>query len=62
MAMTYAAAPMMAKTHGQPASPTTMGKELANVVYRLKYQLSQLNNITLFGKLNGAVGNFNAHY
>jgi len=62
MAMAYAEIPMMAKTHGQPASPTTMGKEVANVVYRLKYQLTQLKNITLFGKLNGAVGNFNAHY
>jgi adenylosuccinate lyase len=62
MAMDYADIPMMAKTHGQPASPTTMGKELANVVYRLKYQLNQLSHITLFGKLNGAVGNFNAHY
>ncbi|MFC3193931.1 adenylosuccinate lyase [Marinicella sediminis] len=62
MAMTYADVPMMAKTHGQPASPTTMGKEMANVVYRLKYQLDQLSHITLFGKLNGAVGNFNAHY
>ncbi|WP_223787739.1 adenylosuccinate lyase [Marinicella meishanensis] len=62
MAMAYADMPMMAKTHGQPASPTTMGKELANVVFRLKYQLDQLAHITLFGKLNGAVGNFNAHY
>ncbi len=62
MAMAYADVPMMAKTHGQPASPTTMGKELANVVFRLKYQLNQLSHITLFGKLNGAVGNFNAHY
>lgn len=62
MAMAYAEVPMMAKTHGQPASPTTMGKELANVVFRLKYQLNQLSHITLFGKMNGAVGNFNAHY
>ncbi|MGJ8662255.1 MAG: adenylosuccinate lyase [Marinicella sp.] len=62
MAMDYADIPMMAKTHGQPASPTTMGKEMANVVFRLKYQLNQLSHITLFGKLNGAVGNFNAHY
>ena len=62
MAMEYADVPMMAKTHGQPASPTTMGKEMANVVYRLKYQLNLLSQVTLFGKLNGAVGNFNAHY
>lgn len=62
MAMSLAEVPMMSKTHGQPASPSTMGKELANVVFRLKYQLEQLQHITLFGKLNGAVGNFNAHY
>ncbi|WP_154221909.1 adenylosuccinate lyase [Marinicella rhabdoformis] len=62
MALELADTPMMSKTHGQPASPSTMGKELANVVFRLKYQLKQLDNITLFGKLNGAVGNFNAHY
>ncbi len=62
MAIEFADTPMMSKTHGQPASPSTMGKEFANVVFRLKYQLKQLEQTPLFGKLNGAVGNFNAHY
>jgi adenylosuccinate lyase len=53
--------PMLARTHGQTASPTTMGKELANVVYRLKRQEIQLKNNEILGKINGAVGNFNAH-
>jgi adenylosuccinate lyase len=53
--------PMLARTHGQTASPTTMGKELANVVYRLQRQQKQLKNNELLGKINGAVGNFNAH-
>lgn len=61
MSHDFAGAAMMAKTHGQPATPTTMGKELANVVFRLEQQLQKLNEVTLFGKLNGAVGNFNAH-
>ncbi len=61
MAHQYADAAMMAKTHGQPATPTTMGKELANVVFRLEQQLSQLKAVTIYGKINGAVGNFNAH-
>ncbi|WP_395376619.1 adenylosuccinate lyase [Marinicella sp. W31] len=61
MAHTHAEQPMMAKTHGQPASPTTMGKELANVVYRLERQLKQLQSIEITAKMNGAVGNFNAH-
>jgi adenylosuccinate lyase len=52
---------MLARTHGQPASPTTMGKELANFGYRLKTQLKHLSEIKLKGKCNGAVGNFNAH-
>jgi adenylosuccinate lyase len=54
-------APMLARTHGQTASPTTMGKELANVVYRLQRQQKQLKNNEILGKINGAVGNFNAH-
>ncbi|MCF6300782.1 MAG: adenylosuccinate lyase [Proteobacteria bacterium] len=62
MAHEFADIPMMAKTHGQPASPSTMGKEIANVVYRLKRQMKQLQGIEIFGKMNGAVGNFNAHY
>ena len=53
--------PMLSRTHGQTASPTTMGKELANVVYRLKRQQKQLKNNEILGKINGAVGNFNAH-
>ena len=53
--------PMLARTHGQTASPTTMGKELANVVYRLQRQQKQLQNNEILGKINGAVGNFNAH-
>jgi adenylosuccinate lyase len=52
---------MLSRTHGQTASPTTMGKELANVVYRLKRQQKQLAANELLGKINGAVGNFNAH-
>ena len=53
--------PMLSRTHGQTASPTTMGKELANVIYRLKRQQKQLAANELLGKINGAVGNFNAH-
>lgn len=53
--------PMLAHTHGQPASPTTVGKEFANVVYRLQRQIEQIKSVPLLGKLNGAVGNYNAH-
>ncbi|HAJ71573.1 MAG TPA: adenylosuccinate lyase [Methylophilaceae bacterium] len=53
--------PMLSRTHGQTASPTTMGKELANVVYRLQRQQKQLQVTEFLGKINGAVGNFNAH-
>ncbi|HSH53751.1 MAG TPA: adenylosuccinate lyase [Methylotenera sp.] len=53
--------PMLSRTHGQTASPTTMGKELANVVYRLQRQQKQLQANEILGKINGAVGNFNAH-
>ena len=56
-----AAAPMLSRTHGQTASPTTMGKELANVVVRLGRQLKQLETVPYLGKINGAVGNYNAH-
>ena len=56
-----AAQPMLARTHGQTASPTTMGKEFANVVYRLQRQQKQLVSNEILGKINGAVGNFNAH-
>jgi len=53
--------PMLCRTHGQPASPSTMGKELANVVYRLQRQREQVAAVKLLGKINGAVGNYNAH-
>ncbi len=56
-----AAAAMLSRTHGQTASPTTMGKEIANVVARLRRQLEQLQRIEFLGKINGAVGNYNAH-
>ncbi len=60
-AKTYAAQPMLARTHGQTASPTTMGKEWANVVSRLRRTLNQINDVPVLGKINGAVGNYNAH-
>ena len=53
--------PMLARTHGQPATPTTLGKEIANVVYRLQRARKQLVAIEILGKINGAVGNYNAH-
>jgi adenylosuccinate lyase len=56
-----AEAPMLSRTHGQTASPTTMGKEIANVVARLRRQLDQLGKLEFLGKINGAVGNYNAH-
>jgi len=52
---------MLSRTHGQTASPTTMGKEIANVVARLRRQLTQLEGVEYLGKINGAVGNYNAH-
>ena len=61
LAHRYADLPMLARTHGQPASPTSMGKEMANFVHRLDRQRRQYAEVTLWGKLNGAVGNFNAH-
>lgn len=61
LAKQHAATPMLSRTHGQVASPTTMGKELANVVARLKRQLAIVENTPLLGKINGAVGNYNAH-
>ncbi|PIE43740.1 MAG: adenylosuccinate lyase [Gammaproteobacteria bacterium] len=57
----YADIPMLARTHGQTASPTTVGKELANVAARFKRQITQLENTEYLGKINGAVGNYNAH-
>ncbi len=61
MGVEHAATPMMSRTHGQPASPTTLGKEMANVAYRLARQVKQLDSIPLYGKMAGAVGNYNAH-
>jgi len=61
LAKALAEQPMLAHTHGQPASPTTVGKEIANVVYRLQRQVDQIKAVPLLGKLNGAVGNYNAH-
>jgi adenylosuccinate lyase len=61
LARQHAEQPMLSRTHGQPASPTTMGKELANVAYRLQRQREQVAAVKLLGKINGAVGNYNAH-
>ena len=61
LAHAHAAQPMLSRTHGQTASPTTLGKELANVVARLQRQRAQLHAVELTGKINGAVGNYNAH-
>jgi adenylosuccinate lyase len=61
LAARYADLPMLARTHGQPASPTTLGKELANVVARLRRAQQRLASVAILGKWNGAVGNFNAH-
>ncbi len=61
MARSLADTPMLSRTHGQPATPTTMGKELANAGWRLKRQLRQLRSTEILAKINGAVGNYNAH-
>jgi adenylosuccinate lyase len=61
LAHRYAELPMLARTHGQAASPTTLGKELANFVYRLQRQTELFSRVEVCGKFNGAVGNFNAH-
>ncbi len=62
MANRYATQPMLTRTHGQPASPSTIGKELRNVVARLERAYQRINRVELLAKFNGAVGNFNAHY
>ena len=62
LAEEHAELPMLARTHGQPASPTTLGKELANVVARLSRQFQTWQQLPILGKFNGAVGNFNAHF
>ena len=61
LAYRHAATPMLARTHGQTATPTTVGKELANVAVRLQTQCAGLERVGVLGKINGAVGNFNAH-
>ena len=61
LAHEHAALPMLSRTHGQTASPTTLGKEMANVVARLERQIKQIKAVELLGKINGAVGNYNAH-
>ncbi|NUF28808.1 adenylosuccinate lyase, partial [Acinetobacter oleivorans] len=61
LATAHAEQPMLSRTHGQTASPTTLGKEMANVAYRLARQIKQFENVELLGKINGAVGNYNAH-
>ena len=62
LANEYAEQPLLCRTHGQPASPSTVGKEFANVVHRLRRQVSQISANEILGKINGAVGNYNAHY
>ena len=62
LAQNFADVPMLSRTHGQTASPTTVGKELANVVARLRRQVKQIHDVELLGKINGAVGNYNAHF
>ncbi|MEN8174186.1 MAG: adenylosuccinate lyase [Pseudomonadota bacterium] len=61
LAHDHAGQPMLSRTHGQPASPTTLGKEMANVAHRLQRQREQVAGIAILGKINGAVGNYNAH-
>src|SRR5690606_25521711 len=61
LAHDLADAPMLSRTHGQPASPTTLGKEMANVVARLARARDRITAVSLLGKINGAVGNYNAH-
>jgi adenylosuccinate lyase len=61
LAREHADKPMLSRTHGQPASPTTLGKEMANVAHRLQHQRDQVASVALLGKINGATGNYNAH-
>lgn len=61
LANDYAGLAMLARTHGQPASPTTLGKEMRNVVARLERQIEQIKQVSIQGKINGATGNYNAH-
>ncbi len=61
LALAYASVPMLSRTHGQPASPTTLGKEMANIAKRLERAIAAIAAVPLLGKMNGAVGNYNAH-
>uniref|UniRef100_A0A6V7KCC5 Adenylosuccinate lyase n=1 Tax=Bracon brevicornis TaxID=1563983 RepID=A0A6V7KCC5_9HYME len=61
LAQQYRDIPLLCRTHGQPATPSTIGKEFANVVYRMERQYRQLQQVEILGKINGAVGNYNAH-
>jgi adenylosuccinate lyase len=61
LAFALADLPMLARTHGQPASPTTLGKEMANVLYRVRRATQRIAQVEVLGKINGAVGNYNAH-
>ncbi|PSV48498.1 adenylosuccinate lyase [Photobacterium indicum] len=61
LANEYREIPLLSRTHGQPASPSTMGKEMANVAYRMERQFKQIESVEILGKINGAVGNYNAH-
>lgn len=61
LAHQYRDIPLLSRTHGQPATPSTLGKEMANVAYRMARQLRQLEQVEILGKINGAVGNYNAH-
>ncbi len=61
LAHQYRDIPLLSRTHGQPATPSTIGKELANVAYRMDRQVKQLQQVEILGKINGAVGNYNAH-
>ncbi|MCC3717712.1 adenylosuccinate lyase [Rouxiella badensis] len=61
LALQYRDIPLLSRTHGQPATPSTIGKELANVAYRMDRQVKQLQQVEILGKINGAVGNYNAH-
>jgi len=61
LALEYRDIPLLSRTHGQPATPSTVGKEFANVAYRMERQFRQLERVDIMGKINGAVGNYNAH-
>ncbi|MBU2897860.1 adenylosuccinate lyase [Vibrio hepatarius] len=61
LAVEYRDIPLLSRTHGQPASPSTVGKEMANVAYRMERQYRQITNVEILAKINGAVGNYNAH-